>query len=111
VIKKPLFWLIVTTGFLVVTFLQVKQHYVLDSEKLESAITHELPLGSSKVQVVDFIQKRHPLVWDDLGSVVKARLSGRAGNIIYRRDVVLIFEFDSAGRLLSYTSKEYLSFL
>ena len=98
-------------GLLVVTFLLVRQHFVLDSGKLEYAISKELPLGSSKAQVVDFIEKRHPLFCDDLGSHVKARLSGRAGNMIYRKDVILIFEFDSAGKLISHSTKVYLSFV
>ena len=98
-------------GLLVVAFLLVRQHFVLDSEKLQYAISTELPLGSSKAQVVDFIKKRHPLFCDDLGSQVKARLSGRAGNLIYRRDVIVIFEFDSAGKLLSHSMKVYLSFV
>jgi hypothetical protein len=102
---------LITMGLLVVTFLQVRQHYVLDSERLEHAINNELQLGSSKTQVLDFIEKRHPLFCDDLGSQVKVRLSGLAGNMIYRKDVVLIFEFDSAGKLLSHSTKVYLTFL
>jgi hypothetical protein len=98
-------------GLLVVAFLLVRQHFVLDSEKLEYAIRNELPLGSSKAQVVDFIEKRHPLFCDDLGSQAKARLSGRASNMIYSKDVILIFEFDSTGKLISHSTKVYLGFV
>jgi hypothetical protein len=98
-------------GLLVVAFLLVRQHFVLDSEKLEYAISNELPPGSSKAQVVDFIKKRHPLFCDDLGSQVTARLSGRAGNMIYGKDVIVIFEFDSTGRLICHSMKVYLSFV
>ncbi|SRR5713226_9349920 len=110
-IRRQLFWPLLTMALLVVTFLLVRQRFVLDSEKLEHAISNELPFGSSKAQVVDFIEKRHPLLWDDLGSQVKARLSGRAGNMIYRKDVILIFEFDSAGKLIRHSTKVYLSFV
>ena len=45
---------------------------------------------------------------DDLGLQVKTRLSGLAENMIYRKDVVLIF--DSDGELISYSEKVYLTF-
>jgi hypothetical protein len=38
-------------------------------------------------------------------------MTGRDGNLIYRKDIVLDFEFDPSGRLLSYSKKEYLTFL
>jgi hypothetical protein len=47
---------------------------------------------------------------DDLGSQVKTRLSGLAENMIYRKDVVLIFDFDSNGQLISDSEKVYLAF-
>jgi hypothetical protein len=111
VIRRRLFWTIFTIGLLVVTILLVRQHFVLDSEKLEYDISNELPLGSSKAQVVAFIERRRPLFCDDLGSQIKARLSGRAGNMIYGKDVILIFEFDSGGKLISHSMKVYLSFV
>lgn len=109
--RRRLFWPLVTMGSFVVTILLVKQHFVLDSEKLEYAITNELPLGSSKARVVAFIENRHPIFCEDLGLHVKARLSGVAGNMIYRKDVILIFEFDPAVKLLSHSRQEYLTFL
>jgi len=48
--------------------------------------------------------------WDDLGSRVETRLSGLAENMIYRKDMVLIFDFDSDGKLISYSKKVYLTF-
>jgi hypothetical protein len=83
---------------------------VISSAKLDAAIKRELPPGSPKAQVINFMQARHPVAYDDLGSQVKARLSGRAENLIYRKDVILTFEFDSDGRLSSYDKKEYLTF-
>jgi hypothetical protein len=39
------------------------------------------------------------------------RLSGLAENMIYRKDVILIFEFDSQDRLVSHSAKSYFTFL
>jgi len=86
-------------------------HYVLDSQKLDSAIKTELPPGTPKDQVIQFIQNWKPEFCDDLGTHVKARITGRAGNLIYRKDIVLDFGFDANGRLLSFSKKEYLTFV
>jgi hypothetical protein len=81
-----------------------------DSDDLAKAMSKELPIGTTKAAVLNFIQKRHPMFCDDLGSQVKTRFSGRAENMIYRKDIVLIFEFDSEGKLTSYSNTEYLTF-
>jgi len=57
----------------------VRRYYVLDSQKLEAAIKAELPGGTPKANVIQFIQLRKPTFWDDLGAHVKARITGRAG--------------------------------
>lgn len=109
--KKLLPWgMLVVVVVLVLAFL-VRSHYVLDSRKLDAAIKAELPAGTPKAQVIQFLQTRKPLFWDDQGEHVKARIVGRAGNLIYRKDIVLDFQFDPNGKLLSYTQKEYLTFL
>jgi hypothetical protein len=92
-------------------FLLVRQHYVLSSTKLDDAIRQELRLGSSKTDVVNFIRARHPLFYDDTGKQVKARFAGVAENLIYRKDIVVAFDFDSEGKLLSHSMKVYLTFL
>jgi hypothetical protein len=91
--------------------LLVRSHYVLDSQKLDAATKSELPPGTLKARVIEFIQQRKPQFCDDLGTHVKARITGRAGNLIYRKDIVLDFEFDAGGRLLSFSNKEYLTFV
>jgi hypothetical protein len=88
----------------------VRHQYVLDSESLAKAISKELPVGTPKAIVVNFIQKRHRMFCDDLGPRIEARLSGLAENLIYRKDMVLIFDFDSGGKLISYSKKVYLTF-
>src|SRR5580704_7699612 len=89
----------------------VRNHYILDSNKLDAAIKAELPPVTAKPQVIKFIQEWKPQFCDDLGTHVKARIAGRAGNLIYRKDVILDFEFDTSGRMLSYSEKVYLSFI
>jgi hypothetical protein len=109
--NKFSYWAILVILVIVVLGSALHNHYVLDSRKLDSAIKTELPPGTPKAQVIQFIQARKPLFWDDLGTHVKARITGRAGNLIYRKDIVLDFEFDPSGRLLSLLKKEYLTFL
>jgi len=65
----------------------IYNHYVLNSQKLDAAIKNELPPGTTKALVIQFIQARKPQYWDDLGTHVKARLTGRAENLIYRQDI------------------------
>jgi len=99
-------------GILVILVLGLvaRNHYVLDSQKLDTAIRTELPPGTPKAQVLQFIQARKPMFWDDLGTHVRTRMTGHAGNLIYRKDIILDFEFDASGRLLSCSKKEYLTF-
>jgi hypothetical protein len=87
----------------------VRHRYVLDGEKLEASIRAELPHGTPKLTVVQFMQVKKPLVYDDLGAHVKARPTGRAENLIFRKDIVLDFEFDTNGKLLSFSKQEYLT--
>jgi hypothetical protein len=109
--SKILRWGVLAIVLILILVLIVRSHYVLDSRKLDAAIKTELSPGTSKAQVIQFIQARKPLFWDDQGAHVKARMTGRAGNLIYRKDIVLDFEFDPSGRLLSWSKKEYLTFL
>ena len=109
--KRLLLWGMLMIAVVLVLGFLVRGHYVLDSRKLDAAIKAELPPGTPKAQVIQFLQARKPLFWDDTGEHVKARMTGRAGNLIYRKDIVLDFEFDPSGKLLSYSKKEYLTFL
>jgi hypothetical protein len=103
-------WLALVAVVVCITFLVVRHRRVLDSQELDSAIKEQLPVGSSKTVVIHFIKKRHPQFYDDYGTEVKARISGLAGNMIYTKDVVLSFEFDSNGRLLSHSKQETMTF-
>jgi hypothetical protein len=109
--KKLFLWgpaaLVVVMGVGLVT----RSHYVLDSQKLDAAIKEDLRPGTPKASVIVFIKARKPVAWDDLGTHVKARMTGRAGNLIYRKDIVLDFEFDANGSLLAFSKQEYLTFL
>jgi hypothetical protein len=109
--SKFLRWSLLAIIVILVLGLVVRNHYVLDSQELLAAIKTELPTGTPKAQVIQFIQARKPQYCDDLGTHVKARLTGRAGNLIYRKDILLDFELDASGRLLSFSEKEYLTFV
>jgi hypothetical protein len=109
--SKLLPWGVLAIVLVLVLGFMVRSHYVLDSRRLDAAIKTELPPGTPKAQVIQFIQARKPMFWDDEGAHVKARMTGRAGNLVYRKDIVLDFEFDSSGRLLTFSKKEYLTFL
>jgi hypothetical protein len=101
----------IVTVTIVLGFFVLGQHYVLSSTKLDQAIRTEVPAGTPKPLVVKFIQARHPVAYDDLGTQLKARLQGRAENMVYRKDTVVTFDFSLDGKLLKYSTKEYLSFL
>ncbi len=109
--NRSLRWAVLVIALVLVLGSLLYSHYVLDSQELDSAIKTELPPGTLKAQVIQFIQKRKPEFCDDLGTHVKARITGRAGNLIYRKDIILDFEFDANGRLLSFSKKVYLTFV
>jgi hypothetical protein len=108
--NKLLRWILLLLVVLALAAMLVGRHYVLSSKDLSEAIQEQLPTGSSKAKVNNFVEARHPVAYEDMGSMVKARLSGRADNIIYRKDIVVSFNFDAQGRLSSYSTKEYLTF-
>ena len=87
----------------------LRHRYVLNGEELEASIRAELPVGTPKLTVVQFVRAKRPLFYDDLGAHLKARLTGRAENLIFRKDIILDFEFDTNGKLLSFSKKEYLT--
>jgi hypothetical protein len=109
--KSWIRWILVGAGAIVAVLFLLGQHYVLNSVELDKAIRTEVPLGTPKAQVVGFIQTRHPVAYDDMGTQVKARLQGLAENMVYRKDVILTFDFSPEGKLLSFSTKEYLTFL
>jgi hypothetical protein len=88
----------------------VARHHVLNSAELDRAIKREIPIGSEKTTVAAFIQKRHPVAYDDYGLELKARLDGLAENLVYQKDIVLTFELSPEGKLVSYSKREHLTF-
>jgi hypothetical protein len=97
--------------FVLILVFAARNQYVLDSRKLPTDVIGQLLPGTAKSQVIRFIQRRKPLFWNDEGTHVRARLSRRAGNLIYRKDIILDFEFDANGNLLKCAETEFLSFL
>jgi hypothetical protein len=69
--KKFSLWGLPAIVLVIVLGLVVLNHYVLDSQKLDAAIKTELPLGTPKAEVIQFIQARKPMFWEDLGTRVK----------------------------------------
>jgi hypothetical protein len=72
--------------FVLILVFAARNRYVLDSRKLHTDVISQLLPGTPQRRVIRFIQVRKPLFWDDEGTHVRARLSGRAGNLIYRKD-------------------------
>jgi hypothetical protein len=107
--KKLFLWGLLAVVVVIALGLMLRSKYVLDSQKLDATIKTELPSGTPKAKVIQFVQARKPVFCDDLGTHVRARMTGLAGNLIYRKDVVLDFEFDPSGRLLSWTKEVYLT--
>ena len=108
---SPLRKILVVSGCIVAALLLLRKHYVLSSAELNDAIEMEIPVGSPKARVVSFLQKRHPVAYDDNGLQIMVRFSGRAENVLYRKDIVLILEFSSDNKLSCYSAKTYLSFV
>ncbi|HET9803626.1 MAG TPA: hypothetical protein VFP96_10335 [Candidatus Acidoferrum sp.] len=102
---------LLVSGTVLAGLILLGRHYVVNSTELDKAIKQEIPTGSAKPLVVAFIQERHPVAYDDFGGEVRARLQGLAENMVYRKDVVMTFEFSPDGKLRSYSTKEYLTFL
>ena len=109
--KNWLRWILIVTGIVVVTLVLLGQHFVFSSVNLDRAIKTEIPLGTPKARVVTFIQRRHPVAYDDMGAQLKVRIQELPENMVCRRDFVITFEFSPDGKLLSYSTKVHLTFL
>jgi hypothetical protein len=109
--KSWLRWTLIVTGIVVVTLVLLGQHFLFSTASLDRTIKTEIPLGTPKARVVTFIQRRHPVAYDDTKAQLKARLQELPENTVLRRDIVITFEFSPDGKLLSYSTKVYLIFL
>jgi hypothetical protein len=110
-LKRSIGWALVAAVLVIGAPLLVNQHYELNVDRLETQIAESIPPGSPKNAVIHFVQARHPVAFDDFGAEVKCRLTGRAFNLIYRRDVVITFEFSPDGKLVSHSLTEFQTFL
>jgi|SRR5215831_13584300 len=104
------FWILAVVGLIGLTLIFVRHRSVLNSGELQASINDQLPPGTPKTKVIEFIRARKPVACDDLGLQVKARISGLAPNMIYHKDIVLTFQFDDKGKLLSFSRQETLTF-
>jgi hypothetical protein len=58
--KKLLLWGLIVFLVVIGLGLAVRSQYVLDSRKLDAAIKKDLPIGTAKANVLEFIQARKP---------------------------------------------------
>jgi hypothetical protein len=78
--------------------------------KIDEMVQWDLPLGSPRAKVMDYVTAQRWHVDVTPGEVV-ARVRGAEYTKICRIDVVMRFRFDSAGGLSSYSSDEFSSCL
>jgi hypothetical protein len=74
--------------------------------RLDEVVRRNLPLGSPRAKVVDFVTAERWEVYPEPQRVV-ARVRGAAYSFVCRIDVSMKFDFDSEGDLSSYSSDEF----
>jgi hypothetical protein len=74
--------------------------------KLDEMVQRDLPLGSPRAKVIDYVAARGWEVYPEPQRVV-ARVRGAEDTYVCRIDVSMNFRFDSKGGLSSYSSDEY----
>ncbi|HZV86952.1 MAG TPA: hypothetical protein VFF95_05350 [Candidatus Binatus sp.] len=74
--------------------------------KLDAMVQRDLPLGSPRAKVVDYVTAQRWEVYPEPGQV-GARIRGAENTIVCRIDVQMNFRFDSEGDLSSYSSDEF----
>jgi hypothetical protein len=78
----------------------------LDPRTLEEAIRRELPPGTLKSNVIEFVQAMRPLRCYDHGRVLTARWLEETWDLVHSLDIVVVFDFNEEGRLLRYSQTE-----
>jgi len=74
--------------------------------RLDEMVQRNLPLGSPREKVVDFVTAERWEVYPEPQKVV-ARVRGAAYSFVCRIDVSMKFDFNSKGDLSSYSSDEF----
>jgi len=74
--------------------------------KFDEIVQRDLPLGSPRAKVMDYVTARRWQV-DVMPGWVGARIRGAGYTEACRIDVQIIFRFDSEGDLSSYSSNEF----
>jgi len=74
--------------------------------KLDEMVQRDLPLGSPRAKVVDYLTAQKWEIYPEPGRVV-AMVRGAENTIVCRIDVSMNFRFDSEGDLSSYSSDEF----
>jgi hypothetical protein len=74
--------------------------------RLDEMIKRDLPLGSPRAKVVDYVTAQRWEIYPEHGRVI-ARVRGAEYTIVCRTDISMNFRFDSKGDLSSYSSDEF----
>ena len=77
-----------------------------DPRTLEEAMRRELPPGTLKSDVIEFVRAMRPLLCDDYGRELTARWLEETGDLVHSWDIVGVFHFDEEGRLLRYSQTQ-----
>ena len=84
----------------------------VDPRTLEEAMRRELPPGTLKNNVIEFVRAMHPLRCDDHGRALTARWLEETEDLVHSWDIVAVFDFDEEGRLIRYsqTEKDFIDY-
>jgi hypothetical protein len=72
-----------------------KPPYKLKPIDLEIAMRTELPKGTRKGRVIEFVQATRPFLCDDCGKQIVVNLVMDTGDLVHVWEVVIIFDFSS----------------
>jgi hypothetical protein len=108
--KKRAKFLLIATGFAalaVVIFIEFEVHRLnsrqinLTDEEAREILNRELPIGTDKLRVKQFLDAKG-WAYTDSGSSIQAMVRDAAHTFWIRTDIHLQFFFDAKGRLVSY---------
>jgi hypothetical protein len=89
------------------TWLPSKQTRLTDQQTRE-ILNRELPPGSSRSRVIEFLKSQR-WTYSDEGATVRAMFRDASQSISVRTDIQMRFYFDSDGKLTSYEIQDLLT--
>ena len=92
-----------------VAFKGVEQEQVnVTDEQLKEMLNREVPEGTSKASVRQFLHRKGWPHADD-GSNIRTMIRDAAHSLLVRTDIQIVFLFAPQGKLISYEIKDYFS--